>query len=109
MHREGEEKKTVRREGERSLPLVRTRRREGESSHSLVRSPVLSYLNATIMISGFPGGSVFKKQTNKQTNKKTVCNSGVIGDVSLIPELGKSPGEGHSNPPQYSCLENPMD
>ena len=28
---------------------------------------------------------------------------------SLIPELGSSPGEEHSNPLQYSCLENPMD
>ena len=73
----------------------------------LIRSPVLSYSNPTIMISGFPGGSVFKKKKKKK--KKTVCNSGVIGDISLIPGLGKSPGEGHSNPPQYSCLENPMD
>ena len=31
------------------------------------------------------------------------------GDPSLIPGLGKSPGEGHGNPLQYSCLENPMD
>ena len=31
------------------------------------------------------------------------------GDVGLIPELGRSPGEGNSNPLQYSCLENPMD
>ena len=31
------------------------------------------------------------------------------GDASLIPELGKSPGEGNSNPLQYSCLGNPMD
>ena len=30
-------------------------------------------------------------------------------DVSLIPELGKSPGEGNSNPPQYSCLGNLLD
>ena len=102
MHREGEKKKTVRREGERTLPLVRTRR-EGERSHPLVRSPVLSYLNPAIMISGFPGGSVLKKK------KKTVCNSEVIGDISLIPGSGKSPGEGHSNPPQYSCLEKTMD
>jgi len=28
--------------------------------------------------------------------------------VGLIPELGRSPG-GHSNPLQYSCLENPKD
>jgi len=27
----------------------------------------------------------------------------------LIPVLGRSPGEGHGNPLQYSCLENPMD
>ena len=26
-----------------------------------------------------------------------------------IPGLGRSPGEGNSNPLQYSCLENPMD
>ena len=32
-----------------------------------------------------------------------------ISDVSLIPGLGRSPGEEHGNPPQYSCLENPMD
>ena len=29
------------------------------------------------------------------------------GDLGLIPELGRSPGEGHDNPLQYSCLENP--
>ena len=31
------------------------------------------------------------------------------GDPGLIPELGRSPGEGHGNPLQYSCLENPTD
>ena len=31
------------------------------------------------------------------------------GDVGSIPESGRSPGEGHGNPLQYSCLENPMD
>ena len=31
------------------------------------------------------------------------------GDVSLILGLGRSPGGGHSNPLQYSCLENSMD
>ena len=38
--------------------------------------------------------------------KETVCNA---GDAGLIPGLGKSPGEGHDNPLQYSSLENPMD
>ena len=31
------------------------------------------------------------------------------GDVGSIPALGRSPGEGNSNPLQYSCLANPMD
>ena len=30
-------------------------------------------------------------------------------DVGLIPGLGRSPGGGHGNPLQNSCLENPMD
>ena len=36
-------------------------------------------------------------------------NTGYIRDMGLIPWLGRSPGGGHGNPPQYSCLENPMD
>ena len=32
-----------------------------------------------------------------------------VGDLGLIPGLGRSPGEGNGNPLQYSCLENPMD
>ena len=34
---------------------------------------------------------------------------GDIRDKGLIPGLGRSPGGGHSNPLQFSCLENPMD
>ena len=30
-----------------------------------------------------------------------------MGDLGSIPGLGRSPGEGHGNPLQYSCLENP--
>ena len=37
------------------------------------------------------------------------ANAGDIRDAGLIPELGRSPGGGHGNPLQYSCLENPMD
>ena len=44
---------------------------------------------------GFPGGS---------DGKESACN---VGDLGLIPELGRSPGEGNGNPLQYSCLENP--
>ena len=42
-------------------------------------------------------------------DKEFVCNAGDIGDVSLIPGSGRSPGRGNGNPLQYSCLENPMD
>ena len=46
---------------------------------------------------GFPGGS---------DCKESFCN---VEDLGLIPGLGRSPGGGHSNPLQYSCLENSMD
>ena len=49
------------------------------------------------MLLGFPGGSVVK---NSPAN---------AGDKGLIPESGRSPGEGNGNPLQYSCLGNPMD
>ena len=45
----------------------------------------------------FPGGS---------TGQKSTCNVGVE-DLGSIPGLGRSPGGGHGNPLQYSCLENP--
>ena len=41
--------------------------------------------------------------------KNTPANAGDLRDVSSIPGLGRSPGGGHGNPLQYSCLENPMD
>ena len=31
------------------------------------------------------------------------------GNMSSIPELGRSPGEGNGNPLQYFCLGNTMD
>ena len=49
------------------------------------------------MLLGFPGGSVVK---NSPAN---------AGDKGLIPESGRSPGEGNGNPLQYSCLGNPME
>ena len=40
--------------------------------------------------------------------KNPSVNAGDIRHV-LIPGLGRSPGEEHGNPLQYSCLENPID
>ena len=41
--------------------------------------------------------------------KNPPANAGDAGDVGSIPGLGRSPGEGNGNPPQCSCLENPVD
>ena len=46
---------------------------------------------------GFPGVS---------DGKESACNA---GDTCLIPVLGRSPGEGHGNPLQYSCLKLSME
>ena len=49
---------------------------------------------------GFLGGSVVKNLP---------ANAGDVRDMGLIPGSGRSPGGGHDNPLQYSCMENPMD
>ena len=53
---------------------------------------IFSIVLAIIM--GFPSGS---------DSKESACN---VGDLGLIPGLGRSSGEGNDNPLQYSCLEN---
>ena len=45
---------------------------------------------------GFPDGSDSKESTSND-----------VGDLGSIPGLGRSPGGGHGNSLQYSCLENP--
>ena len=49
---------------------------------------------------GFPGGPVVKNPPAVQMDTR---------DMGSISESGRSPGGGHGNPLQYSCLENPMD
>ena len=44
---------------------------------------------------GFPGSS---------DGKDSACS---VGDLGSIPGLGRSPGGGHGNPLQYSCLRIP--
>ena len=41
--------------------------------------------------------------------KNLPANAGDLRDAGLIPESGRYPGKGNSNPLHYSCLENPMD
>ena len=61
--------------------------------------PILmeTFLKPELPNFGFPAGS---------DGKESACNA---GDPGLIPELGRSPGEGNDKPLQYSCLRNPMD
>ena len=54
------------------------------------------WLNISFKVS-FPGGS---------NGKEFACN---VGEMGSTPGLGRSPGGGHGNPLQCSCLENPMD
>ena len=56
---------------------------------------LVPFLAVTLHSMGFPGGSVVK---NPPAN---------AGNASSIPELGISPGGGHGNPLQYSCMETP--
>ena len=51
---------------------------------------------------GFPGGLAVEHLPVMQ---ETIYNT---GDTCLVPELGRSPGEGNGNSLQYSCLKNPQ-
>ena len=50
-----------------------------------------------VLVMDFPGASDSKASAYTE------------GDPGSIPGSGRSPGEGNGKPPQYSCLENPMD
>ena len=59
------------------------------------------------------GGETCKTKMNtvytlsdSSADKESACNP---GDPGSIPGSGSSPGKGHGNPLQYSCLENPID
>ena len=56
-----------------------------------------SKITGVYWLVGFPDSSV---------GKESACN---VGDLGLIPGLGRSPGEGQGYPLQYSGLENSMD
>ena len=55
------------------------------------------FYSVVYTVMGFPGGT---------DGKQSACNT---GDPGLIPRLGSSPREGNGNPPQYSCVMNPVD
>jgi len=65
--------------------------------HSPLTSWPFLWLNLLVSWKGFPGGSA---------GKESAWN---VGDLGLIPGLGRSPGEGKGYPLQYSGLENSME
>ena len=66
----------------------------GHNTH--FKQKIFNLYNVMSLV-GFPCSSVAK---NPPANAR---------DVGSIPGSGRSPGEGNSNPLQYSCLENSMD
>ena len=79
---------------------IEDKRRKGQQRMRWLDSisdPVEMNLSKLQQIVDFPGRSA---------GKESACNA---GDLSLIPGLGRSPGEMNGNPLQYSCPENPMD
>ena len=76
----------------------------GMGSHALLQgiflteglNPYLSYalVGMFLALLGFPSGS---------DGTESDCNA---GDLGSIPGLERSPGRGHGNPLQYSCLEH---
>ena len=74
------------------------------SSHGLLcASSLFLFLIRTLVIGFSPHSQV------ALVVKNPPANAGDARDVGSIPRSGRSPGEGHGNPLQYSCLENPMD
>ena len=62
--------------------------------------------NAFLFAESLPSHRAF---LGAQIVKNLPVNAEDTGDLSLIPGLGKSPGEGNDKPLQYSCLDNSMD
>ena len=57
----------------------------------------------------FPGGTERWERGHFPSGKNPPANAGGVRDTDSIPGSGRSPGGGHGDPLQDSCLENPMD
>ena len=88
------------------------------SSLSSIKVVSSAYLRLLIFLPVIliPAGSSFSPTFHRGTLHRGLPlwlrgkkNAGAARKVGLIPGLGRSPGGGHGNPLQYSCLENPMD
>ena len=82
--------------------LVKDREAWRAAVHGVAKSGTqLSYLNNNN--EWITGGNC----SLQLSSKESAYSAGAMGDVGSIPGSGRSPGGGHGNPLQYSCLENP--
>ena len=58
---------------------------------------------------GIRSSSLCRRPSRWLSSKEYACKAGDAGDGGSIPGSRRSPEGGHSNPLQYSCLENTMD
>ena len=73
---------------------------------------MLKLLTFSLPRRGSPLSLLFLAASDSQVKpmvNNPLVNAGDIRDTGSIPGLGRSPGGGHGNPLQYSCLENPTD
>ena len=88
----------------RSLPFIKNPKESASTDKTklaLILIDTSSIISGpAIRSKGFPSGSVVNE---------SACNARTAGDTGLSPGWGRSPGEGHANPLQYSCLENPIE
>ena len=71
------------------------RRKGGREGGSRATQEAAGRFTSNQRVQGFPAGSVAETPPAS------------TGDMGSIPGSGRSPGEGHGNPLQCSCLENP--
>ena len=76
------------------------RQKRRKNAEELPNTELMEYL-LNYRYFGCPGGNSGKERTCLPTQE--------MKEVRFRSQSGRSPGEGHGNPLQHSCLENPMD
>ena len=80
--------------------IMQGRQKRRKNAEQLPNTELTAYL-LNCRYSDFPGGNSGKERTCPPTQE--------MKEVRFRSQSGRSPGEGHGNPLQHSCLENPMD
>ena len=75
--------------------------------HSFIHPPI--FISIWYLFRNYFKWGLCKASQVALVLKNSPANAGDVRDGSLIAGSGRSPGGGHGNPLQYSCLENPLD